>query len=96
MLVPSGRLGHLPGGDLAESGIRDLEQGVESPAALLVTSFAERLRRAGIEVPARPIDDPEHRLYLLLVAEDAEAAHGRYNSLIRRLVSFARALECAS
>ena len=96
MVVPASRLGHLPGGDLAEAGLRDLDHGIESPAALLVSSFAERLRRAGLDVPALRIDDPEHRLYLLLAAEDAEAAHSRYNSLVRRLVSFARALECAS
>ena len=35
-------------------------------------------------------------LYLLLAEDDSDSAHGRYNALIRRLVSFERALECAS
>jgi hypothetical protein len=35
-------------------------------------------------------------LYHLLVHDAADTAHSRYNALIRRLVSFERALECAS
>lgn len=87
---------HLPGGDLVQAGLRDLEAGVESANALLVASFATRLRREGIAVPAHAIVDPEHRLYELLARDDADAAHGRYNALVRRLISFLRALPCAS
>jgi hypothetical protein len=32
----------------------------------------------------------------MLAAEDADSAHGRYNALIRQLVSFERAAECAA
>jgi len=39
---------------------------------------------------------PEHRLYRLLAHSDADSAHSRYNALIRRLVSFERALECVA
>jgi hypothetical protein len=39
---------------------------------------------------------PEHRLYDFLARDEPDAAHSRYNALIRRLVSFERALECAS
>jgi hypothetical protein len=35
---------HLPGGDLVQAGLRDLERGIESTNALLVASFATRLR----------------------------------------------------
>jgi hypothetical protein len=52
-----------------------------------------RLARLGIDLPAHQLDQPEHRLYLLLAAEDADAAHSRYNALIRRLVSFERAAD---
>jgi hypothetical protein len=89
-------LRHLPGGDLVEAGCTDLAQGRETAEALLVASFASRLRRQGLEVPAHAIAEPEHRLYRLLAAREPDAAHGRYNALIRRLVSFARALECGS
>ena len=87
---------HLPGGDLVEAGMRDLQKGVESANALLLASFATRLRRDGIPVPEHAIADPEHRLYELLAREDPDSAHGRYNALVRRLVSFARALPCAT
>ena len=42
-----------------------------------------------------PILTAEHRLYALLAAEDSDLAHSRYNALVRRLVSFERAAECA-
>jgi hypothetical protein len=82
----------FPGGDLVERGIADLRCGRESVEALLVSIGAPRLRRMGIDVPT-PIESPEHRLYDRLAAEDLDAAHGRFNALVRRLVSFERAVE---
>jgi hypothetical protein len=88
----------LPGADLIREGLRDLENGVESVPALLVLVGAPRLRELGIAVedPFPSDDYPEHRLYDQLAADDADAAHSRYNALIRRLVSFERAAECVS
>ena len=86
----------LPGGDLIEGGIEDLARGVESPEALLVAIGKPRLRRLGIFVPNHPFASPEVRLYQNLSEPDPDRAHGRYNALIRRLVSFERAAECAS
>ncbi len=85
----------LPGGELVRAGLDDLERGVESVEALVVAIGAPRLRRLGILVPAVPAE-PEQRLYALLAHGDADSAHSRYNALIRRLVSFERAAECAS
>jgi hypothetical protein len=85
----------LPGAELVERGLRDLADGLESIEALLVAIGAPRLRGLGIPVPAAPAD-PEHRLYHLLASEDPDDAHSRYNGLIRRLVSYERALECGS
>jgi hypothetical protein len=86
----------LPGGDLVREGLEDLRRGVESVPALLVLSAGPRLRRLAIDVP--PVDPsdplPEHRLYELLAASYGDAAHSRYNSLLRRVVSFARAARC--
>lgn len=84
----------LPGADLVERGCADLERGIESIEALLVSIGAPRLRQLGIDVQ-RPIEDAEHRLYALLARDEPDAAHSRYNALIRRLVSFERAAECA-
>jgi hypothetical protein len=85
----------LPGGDLVEAGLADLSRGVFSVEALLVSIGASRLRRTGIDVPAG-IPDPEDRLYALLAETDPDSAHSRYNSLIRRLVSFERSAERAA
>lgn len=85
----------LPGGDLVEEGIADLRREILSIPALLVLVGAPRLRRLGFEVPSSSEPDPERRLYDALASEDPDSAHSRYNALIRRLVSFERAAECA-
>lgn len=94
-MTTSADLGMLPGADLVQRGVEDLDAGHESVEALLVSIGAPRLRSAGIEVSV-PIASPEHRLYLLLAREKGDAAHSAYNALIRRLVSFERAAACAS
>ena len=85
----------LPGGDLVRQGLEDLGQGVES--ALLVRMFAPRLQRLEIDAPEYdPRDElPGHRLYALLQESHGDGAHSRYNALIRKLVSFTRAVACA-
>ena len=86
----------FPGEELIRQGIEDLAAGRETVAALLVAIGLPRLRRAGLPVPDSTIADAEHRLYALLAREDPDSAHSRYNALIRTLVSFERALECAN
>ena len=82
----------LPGADLIVDGLRDLADGRESIAALVVQIGAPRLSALGVAVPASPATPhPEHRLYERLAAEDSLTAHSRYNALIRRLVSFEHA-----
>jgi hypothetical protein len=86
----------LPGADLVEQGLDDLSRGVESVPALLVSIGAPRLRRIGMPVPGTTFAEPEHRLYARLSETDPDSAHSRYNALVRRLVSFERAAECAT
>ncbi len=88
------RFESLPGHEYILSGIKDLDRGVESVPALLVSIGAPRLRQLGLPVPDNVLPFPEHRLYELLQREDADAAHSRYNALIRRLVSFEHAAAC--
>jgi hypothetical protein len=85
----------LPGHDLVSQGIEDLARGAETVPALLVAIGAPRLRRIGLPVPPHAIERPEHRLYGVLAGTDPDGAHSAYNALIRRLVSFERAAECA-
>lgn len=85
----------LPGEDLIRRGIAELSRGEGTALALLVSIGAERLRDAGLTVPPA-FPEADHRLYLLLARESGDDAHSRYNALLRTLVSFERALECAS
>ena len=84
----------LPGEDWVRAGIADLGAGRRTEAALLVAIGSPRLRASGLQVPSVDVTDPEARLYEMLASRDADSAHSRYNALIRRLVSFERALEC--
>jgi hypothetical protein len=88
-------LDRLPGGDLVAKGLEDLARSRETDEALLVSIAAPRLRDLGLPVSA-PLRDPEHRLYERLAREDSDSAHSRYNALLRRITSFASALECVS
>jgi hypothetical protein len=52
-----------------------------------------RCRRRRASDGAREL--PHHRLYALLAATDPDSAHSRYNALVGRIVTFARAAEHA-
>jgi hypothetical protein len=82
----------VPGAELVLPGLRDLAEGRETTASLLVAIGASRLRELGFDVPFGP-PKPEHRLYDHLALREGLGAHSAYNALVRRLVSFERALE---
>jgi hypothetical protein len=84
----------LPGADLVERGLRDLDREVVSVEALVVSIGAPRLSRLGLPV-TQPISMAELRLYRLLSDQCGDAAHSRYNALVRLLVSFERAASAA-
>lgn len=81
----------LPGRELVAKGLRDLEDGAHTDEALLVSIGAPRLTTLGIPVPD-PVEDADHLLWAQLAKDDPDSAHSRYNALVRRLVSFERAL----
>ena len=85
----------LPGADLVEAGIDDLRRGEFTVEALLVAVGAPRLRNIGLDIPDAPAwpESPELALYAAIGEREAGNAHSRYNALIRRLVSFERAME---
>lgn len=88
--------GSLPGDTLVERGLLDLRRGEISVEALLVLIGAPRLKQLGVEVPAVSIEDPELQLYSRLAESNGDGAHSRYNSLLRTLVSFERAMAQSS
>jgi hypothetical protein len=82
--------GSLPGYEIVDPGLADLEAGVLSDEALVVLIAAPRLRRAGVDVPAG-FDElgASHALYDRLAAQIGNRAHGRHHARIRRVVSYA-------
>ncbi len=85
----------LPGHELIRAGLADLAAGRESEASLLIAMARPRLTGLGFDVPAGGGERASHRLYELLAAEHDSGAHSRYNALVGRIVSFARAAERA-
>ena len=108
--LPRQALAGLPGAELVCAGLAALEALAEdnretraaapelSVEALLVAIGAHRLRRAGLHVPDVPgmPKEPELALYHVLARQHPNGTHSRYNALIRRLVSFERAVEALS
>ncbi len=85
----------LPGADLVLAGLNELGEAVPGECGLLVLLASPRLRSVGLQVPVRiDIRRPvEHQLYELLEMSHGENAYSRYNSLLRRMASFAHSLE---
>ena|SRR3974390_3030763 len=84
----------LPGEEMVRAGIDDLINNRETDFALLVLIAAPRLRALGIEIPDRHWRRPyEHALYERVEQRLGTGAHSFYNSLVRRIVSYAHALE---
>lgn len=83
----------LPAADSIRAGLADLAAGRESVESLLIQIGAPRLNWLGIALPAKPELDADRRLYQLLSTQHGNEAHSQFNSLIRQLVSFERALE---
>ncbi|MCY4013116.1 MAG: hypothetical protein OXG82_10415 [Gammaproteobacteria bacterium] len=85
----------VPGNELVEAGLADLQRGEMTVEALLVAVGAPRLRALGLPVPETPEvpSQPELDLYHAVGRLHPEDAHSRYNALIRRLVSYERELE---
>jgi hypothetical protein len=92
--MATGAEAQLPGAELVEQGLADLASGDVSVEALLLSRFASRLAAVGVPIDA-PLEDPDQRLYELLADSQGAAAHGAYNALTRRIVSYMRAAESA-
>lgn len=80
----------VPGVEIVRAGLDDLARRERTIPALLVSMAAPRLRLLGIRVP-QGFPHPEDALFDMLEEVHGRAAHARYNALVRRMVSFARA-----
>lgn len=89
-------LGGLPGSEIVLAGLDDLAAGRESANASAVAMASRRLTAAGIDVPSPPAGEPAgHSLYRQLTESGERDPHSRYNAVVRRVLSFIRAVEHA-
>ena len=90
----NGNIGKFPGEELVKEGLADLAHNRKSDCAFLVLIASPRLNRLGISVPIPDWPRPyEHQLYDRLEERLGKGAHSHYNSLLRRIDSYAHALE---
>lgn len=85
----------LPGNELIQKGLKDLSLNKITIESLLISIGSPRLRRNGYIISGC-VPHSEHQLYQLLKSQFKDGAHSKYNSYIRKLISFERALECAT
>lgn len=83
----------LPGGVRIAEGLADRAVGRHGINSCLVRIAAPRLARVGaISLSGKPDCSAELELYEILMLEPGNA-YGRYNALMRELVSFEHALD---
>jgi hypothetical protein len=93
MTISIDQLAGLPGEELVRKGLVDLNAGELTAEACLVSIASPRLRQRGLlSIGAALVPDAELVLYQLLGKAEGDA-YSRYNSLLRRLVSFEHALD---
>ncbi len=91
MNISSEEIASFPGGQRMLRGLEDWRGGLVTVDSCLIAVAFGKFRNAGLVSGEAPIDQAELVLYDLLRKEGGNA-YGRYNSLIRELVSFGRAL----
>ena len=93
-MIDSAAVSRFPGAELVLPGLHDLAAGRLTIAACLVSVARPTIEKSGLAesfLPLSYVSAPEQTLYKLLGQEGGDA-YSRYNSLLRRLVSFERAL----
>ena len=88
---------NYPGAELVLPGLHDAVAGRLTIASCLVSIARPLIEGSGLAEHLPSIiyvAEPEHALYRLL-RDEGDNAYGRYNSLLRRLVSFEQAVRHA-
>lgn len=89
------RFAGLPGWELVSRGLEDQAAGRVTIESLLIASAGARVEMLGLPV-SHPSGSVDWQLYQLIEEQVGEAAaHGRYNALRRRLLSFLRSADAA-
>ena len=81
----------LPGSERMLEGLQDWRSGQTTISSCLIAIAFGKFRKAGLGKGEPPFSESELVLYDLL-RKQVGNAYGRYNSLLRKLVSFGRAL----
>lgn len=89
--MPKQELDKLPGAEIVLPGIKDLEAGRDTIDALAVSAAAAKLGVSDLVDDTDAEEPAAHRLYQRLSSELGDAAHSRYNAILSRVASFARA-----
>jgi len=89
--VPPQELDRLPGAEIVLPGIEDLAAGRETVNALAVRAAASRLGVRDLVGDADAEEPAAHRLYRRLSDELGDRSYSRYNAILARVASFARA-----
>ena len=89
--MPPQKRDRLPGAEIVLPGIEDLRAGRETVNALAVRAAAARLGVSALVGDADSEEPAAHRLYRRLSNELGDGAHSRYNAILGRVASFARA-----
>lgn len=84
-------LDRLPGAEIVLPGIEDLAAGRDTVNALAVRAAASKLGVQELATGGEAEEPAAHRLYLRLSSELGDGAHSRYNAILARVASFARA-----
>lgn len=89
--MPARGLENLPGAEIVLPGIEDLKVGRESINALAVSAAASKLGVRELLGEIENVEPAAHRLYQRLNNEAGDRGYSRYNAILARVASFARA-----
>lgn len=93
MTISIDQLAGLPGEELVRKGLMDLNAHEVTAESCLVSIASPRLRRCGLlTTDVSIVPEAEMVLYQILGKTERDP-YSRYNSLLRRLVSFEHALD---
>lgn len=83
----------LPGAEIIQKGLKDLEANLETSEAFLVAMARTKLKKMSVNVPIQAFDIEDAELKLYISLGDSQNAYREYNALRNRLGRFERALQ---